>query len=256
MSSFVIYEQPLNERMRTFLRIEQLMYRLHKAMDGAEIWQSHFALSVLIELVNLVIRVDVKNDLMLELERQGANMARLQASDSVDSAHLQALIEQQRALSQQLHGMSGQLAQHLVRNELLGSLRQRLSIPGGTCDFDLPAYHYWLSRSPQWRHELLETWIEPFEKVLDAVTLILDLIRQSVDFVPVSAPRGFCQESLNVDAPNQLLRVRMPKDSEVFPEISAGKHRFTIRFFEQADIMSRPTQTEQTVAFELATCAL
>jgi cell division protein ZapD len=252
----VIYEQPLNERMRTFLRMEQLMQRLHKAMDGGEVWQSHCALSIVIELVNLVMRVDVKNDLMLELERQGANLARLQAQDDVDQGRLQDIVDQQRELSQQLHGMSGQLAQHLMRNELLGSLRQRLSIPGGTCDFDLPAYHYWLSRSAERRNELLRTWIEPFEKVLEAVELVLGLIRDSAVLEPSSAARGFFQQALSSDLPNQLLRVRMPLHSEVFPEISAGKHRFTIRFLEQADITSRPTQTEQDVEFEFATCAL
>lgn len=256
VNDFVIYEQPLNERMRTFLRMEQLMQRLHKAMDGAEVWQSHCALSILIELVNLVMRVDVKNDLMLELERQGANLTRLLAEDDVDQGRLQGIIDQQRELSQQLHGMSGQLAQHLMRNELLGSLKQRLSIPGGTCDFDLPSYHYWLSRSAERRSELLKTWIDPFEKVLEAVELVLGLIRDSAVLESTSAVLGFFQQALNVDAPNQLLRVRMPAISEVFPEISAGKHRFTIRFLEQADITSRPTQAEQDIEFEFATCAL
>lgn len=256
VNDYVTYEQPLNERLRTFLRVEQLMQRLHRSMDGDEVWQSHCALSVLVELVNLVMRVDVKNDLMLELERHGANLMRLKTESGVNQRRLEQVIEQQRELSQQLHGMSGQLAQHLMRNELLASLRQRLSIPGGTCDFDLPAYHYWLSRSAARRIELLRAWTEPFERVLEAAELILGLIRDSAVLAPSVAARGFFQQTLNVDAPNQLLRVRMPVDSEVFPEISAGKHRFTIRFLQQGDITSRATQTDQDIEFEFATCAL
>lgn len=256
VNDYVIYEQPLNERMRTFLRMEQLMQRLHPAMAGGEVWQAHCALSILIELVNLVMRVDVKNDLMLELERQGANLIRLQAGNDLDQPRLQGIIDQQRELSQQLHGMSGQLAQYLMRNELLASLRQRLSIPGGTCDFDMPAYHFWLSRSAERRGEMMRNWIEPFEKALDAVELVLGLVRDCAVYEPAQAVRGFFQQPLQVEAPNQLLRVRMPGSREAFPEISAGKHRFTIRFLEQVDITSRPAQTEQDVDFEYATCAL
>ena len=252
----VTYEHPLNERMRTFLRLEQLMQRLHSAAEGEQTWQSHFALTVLIELMNMMMRVDVKNDLMLELERQGALLARLEEDEGVDTARLENVVLRQRELSRKLHGITGKLAQHLIRNELLATLRQRLNIPGGSCDFDLPAYHYWLSRSPGQRRALLHEWSQPFEIVLEAAEFILGLVREGAEFVSATAERGFFQHALQADAPNQLLRIQMPEASEVFPEISAGKQRFTIRFLEAADGRDKPRQTERNVPFEFATCAL
>lgn len=256
MNDFVTYEQPLNERMRTFLRLEVLMERLRSAMEGEETWRAHCSLNSLLEIVSLVNRVDVKNDLMLELDRQAANIGRLSADNGVDQQRLQEIVERLRHLSRKLHEMSGQLAQHLVRNELLASIKQRMSIPGGTCDFDLPAYHYWLSRKPELRRAVLKTWTEPFDQVMEATGLVLGLVRDSA--VPTSqhATQGFFQQTLNLETPTQILRVRVDAASPVYPEISAGKHRFSIRFLRQPDIATRATQTDEDISFELATCAL
>lgn len=252
----VTYEQPLNARMRTLLRLEQLMQRLHAAMPGDESWQAHCALSTLIELANLVIRVDVKNDLMLELDRLGTQMQRLQNQVEVQSVRIQEMLAQQRSLSAQLLEMPGQVTHNLLRNELLGSLRKRLSIPGGACDFDLPGYHFWLSRSADVRHQLLHNWIEPFEKVLEATLLVLGIIRESGKVQSACAAKGFYQQSLETGRSNQIIRVRLPLEVGCFPEISAGKHRFTIRFLDQHDITAHPLQTHDDVDFWLLICAL
>ncbi|OBS09059.1 cell division protein ZapD [Acidihalobacter prosperus] len=256
MKDFVTYEQPLNERMRTFLRLEVLMERLRAAMEGDETWRAHCALNSLLEIVSLVNRVDVKNDLMLELDRQAANIGRLSAVAGVDEARQHEIVERLRHLSRKLHEMSGQLAQHLVRNELLASIKQRMSIPGGTCDFDLPAYHYWLSRDPASRKSALQAWVKPFDQVMEATELVLGLVRDSA--VPTSerASQGFFQQTLNLETPTQILRVRVEASLPVYPEISAGKHRFSIRFLRQPDIAERASQTDEDVSFELATCAL
>lgn len=256
VKEFVIYEQPLNERMRTFLRLEVLMKRLRSAMEGEDTWRTHCALTSLLEIVSLVNRVDVKNDLMLELDRQAANITRLNANASVDQQRLQEILERLRHLSRRLHEMSGQLAQHLIRNELLSSIKQRISIPGGTCDFDLPAYHYWLSRSPEQRQEVLKSWIQPFDQVMEATELVLGLVRDSAVPSDQIASQGFFQQMLKLDTPTQILRVKLDASLPVYPEISAGKHRFSIRFLGQADIATRAVQIAEDIRFELATCAL
>lgn len=256
VNDFVTYEQPLNERMRTFLRLEILMQRLRAAMEGEETWRTHCALNSLLEIVSLVNRVDVKNDLMLELDRQAANITRLRADADVDQERLQDVVDRLRLLSRKLHEMSGQLAQHLVRNELLSSIKQRMSIPGGTCDFDLPAYHYWLSRKPDIRLEVLKAWMAPFDQVMEATQLVLGLVRDSAVPTTQSAVQGFFQQTLSLETPTQILRVKVDADQSVYPEISAGKHRFSIRFLRLADIASRATQCEEDIEFELAACAL
>jgi len=49
--------------------------------------------------------------------------------------------------------------------------------------------------------------------------------------------------------------VGLNRDSEYFPEISAGKQRFSIRFMLPQD-EKRPTQSNDDLDFQLICCAL
>jgi len=40
-------------------------------------------------------------------------------------------------------------------------IKQRASIPGGTCEFDLPSYHYWQQQDASLRRESLQAWLAP-----------------------------------------------------------------------------------------------
>ena len=51
-----------------------------------------------------------------------------------------------------------------------------------------------------------------------------------------------------------LVRVLLPADEGIYPEISAGKHRFTVRFVKWQGTEKRPAQVEQDVRFLLALC--
>lgn len=256
MSDKITYEQPLNERLRTLLRLEQLMQRFRFCLISDNPLQTHVAVNTLMEIFNLTTRGDIKSDLMKELDRQISNIARLSEDPDVDQPRLQSIIDQQRALISKLHGMSGQLGRHLKDNDFLNAIRQRSSIPGGTCDFDLPTYHYWLSRANEVRHAQLCQWIAPYEQVQEAATLVLKLIRESAPAQTTLAKAGFYQQPLDMAQPFQIIRIDMPADALCYPEVSAGKHRFSIRFLELTDLGQRPKQVKEDIPFALACCAL
>ena len=50
MSDTITFEQPLNERMRTFMRVEELYARCVYYIDQDHPWDTHIAVSTLIEL--------------------------------------------------------------------------------------------------------------------------------------------------------------------------------------------------------------
>ena len=150
--------------------------------------------------------------------------------------------------------MQGHLLAHLKDNDFVNSIKQRAVIPGGTCDFDLPAYHFWLTQEPASRKETLAGWLDPFKAVHDAVTQCLNLIRDSAEIEECVAARGFYQRTLDSNQPNQLIRVLVAKKVQCFPEISAGKHRFSIRFLTQSDPNQYPKQIEFDTEFKIACC--
>jgi len=173
----------------------------------------------------------------------------------VDHEQLSNILRQLEQAQRDILALNGQFGQNLREHELITSLRQRSTITGGDCNFDLPAYHFWLSRDPEIRIQELENWFDSLDQLQKPIRLILAIIRESVEPVELIAEVGFYQHSLNPGLPVQILRIMLPQDEMVFPEISAGKHRFSIRFLIPQGKM-RPIQTEQTITFKFSSCAL
>ncbi len=250
----ICYEQPLNERMRTFLRYEQLTHRFNFFTKQEHESDSHAALLTLIEILSLVSRGDLKQELLKELKRQIDSLELLSNKPKLNTDKLTKILSKLKDTFNQLHTVRGQIGNHLKENDFINSIRQRAAIPGGTCDFDLPEYHYWLSLPFDQRKKVLLEWIAPFEVVQISVSQALHLVRESTQFLSKTASKGFYDQNLDPSSPNQLIRIAISKQKNFFPECSAGKHRFSIRFLEQDDPNTTPKQAHANIEFKLACC--
>ncbi len=255
MSRTVIYEHPLNERVRNLLRLEFLFKQVKHHTAGTTPWDSRAALAALMEVLTLLSRSDLKSEIIKELERNIATLTPLAGRSGVDDDQLGNILHWLDRLHQALRATEGQIGQVLRDDEFLAAVRQRSTIPGGTCDFDLPGYHHWLHRGADERHGQLEAWLMKLEPVRKSVELLLKLIRGSADPVTERAEGGVYPCALDQNMPFQLVRVLLPGESPLFPEISGGKHRFTIRFME-ASTNGRSAQTREDVEFRLIRCML
>lgn len=85
---------------------------------------------------------------------------------------------------------------------------------------------------------------------------MLRTIRAAAEADPQVAQSGFYQQGLDPALPAQLVRVGVTVESGVFPEISGGRHRFTIRFLCQPNPVRRPFQTDEDTGFLLACCVV
>lgn len=256
MPNKFIYEQPLNERIRSFLRLEFLFRQVRHHLDGSTEWDSRSSLSSLLEIMTIFGRSDLKSEVMKELERHTANLARLEQNPGVDGSQLSDLLGELDILNDQLHAISGPIGTQLKHHEFLSTVQQRSAIPGGTCDFDVPEFHFWLQRPSEQRLQDLVSWLETYNVIGRSIRLILRLTRGSNLFKEQVAGDGFYQKTLDPNVPCQLVRVALPENSKYFAEISGGRHRFTIRFMEQPSINQRPVQTRNDIDFELACCII
>jgi len=252
----VFYEQPLNERIRAFLRLEYLFDLVAHSIDGVTDWHSRAALGGLIEITDLLSRFDLRAELLKETERHAQVLTGLRQNPSVDPTRLQQSLARLDQLQTQLRSSSCQPAQALRKDELVYAVRHRLPIPGGTCSFDLPAYHFWLRRPAELRIAQLNNWLRDLIVIRDGVAEALTMIRNSAHPLLVVARAGFYQKPVDANLICQLVRVGVSGTLGVFPEISGGKHRFTIRFLSQPDTATRPTQSSKDVEFELQCCNL
>jgi len=254
LNDLTLYEFPLNERIRLFIRLEHLFLQLDHFVQGRSIWDYRAVVTTLIDIVGVFSRNDLKSEAMQEIDRQTNVLNRMARHyEGVDQDRLARVIARLEGLSKQLYAVSGKLGLTLMENELFKGISQRSSMPGGSCSFDLPAYHHWLEGDEPSRREDLQDWIEPFLQVRSAIDILLNFIRTSATPTPERAASGFFQKTLDHTLSYQLLRVAVPRGAPYFAEISGGKHRFTIRFMVRDPVL-RPIQTHEDVEFLLTCC--
>ena len=255
MADQILFEHPLNEKCRTLLRLWHLFDQFEHHVPLATEWGSRAALMVLLDVAAVLSRADIKSELIKESERYVSALSKMASNPGVDRTRLEQILREIQSISQTLQAVHGQLGHGLRNNEFLKAVSQRSSIPGGSFDFDLPQFHYWLQLQHAERVEQLDGFRREVAPVQRAVNLLLSLIRNSA--VPKSehAIAGFFQRNLSGNNQAQLVRVQVRADLGLFAEISGSKHRFSIRFLEGAD-PEHPSQTSADVGFQLTTCSL
>lgn len=250
----ICYEHPLNERIRTLLRLEDLFDRaaFFTARDDAV--EHHAALVTLFEILDVTSRADMKSDLLQELERQKHGLEILRRKPGISEDALAQVLGNIQLASQKLLNMTGKIGEHMRENEWLMSIKQRAGIPGGACEFDLPSYHYWLHLNGDLRRSDLNEWVAPLLPIEEGFRIVLHLLRNSGKTFLHKAYRGIFQQMPSGRIAH-LLCLNLDEDLPCVPEISANKYALNIRFVI-AGPRQKPKIWEEDVEFELTFCTL
>lgn len=253
-SAPLLYEQPLAERMRTFLRIETLYHQFLFHIGQPSAWSSRAVVSSLLDMVSILNRGDVRNDVLKELDRQLYIFDRYQDMPAVDDGRLRAVQDNLRQLRDQLAAVGSQYLQPLRENEFLSSVKHRSTIPGGVCEFDLPEYGHWLRRPHAERLADIENWMSTLKPLCNSIVELLWLVRESTQPSTQTAANGVYHHALARGSSNNLLRIGLPPNTTIYPEISGSHHRFTVRFMEWSAEQGRAVQVHRDVGFQLTVC--
>ncbi len=256
MNTQTTYEFPLNERMRVFMRLEQLFIQLKYYLDAPNILDKRTLMSVLFEISMIFSRNNTKSELLKEIDRITKVLSKIADNPDVDSSKLEEMLTELTDIRKVLHDKKGKVGEELIKSHLFQSFSQRHSIPGGSCSFDLPSFHYWLSQDEAAQQKELQQWTQSFLDIYAAIELILNLIRQSSVVKQEIAKASFFQLTLNSNEAYQILRVQVPQTLACFAEISGGRHRFTVRFMTPAKGIERSSQATADIPFALTCCHL
>lgn len=237
-----------------FLRIEFLNRQARFHAAAASEFGARAAVASLLEILAITGRGDVRADVLKELDRHAELLSHFQRTPGVDPERLEHLISDVDALRRQLSAAGKQFMATLRENEFLNTIKQRSAIPGGTCVFDLPDYAHWLSLPQKERIEQLHRWLNQLKPLCDAIDEVLWLTREANEPVEHIAPGGLYRHHLKKNEHFNLLRVLLEPGTGLYPEISAGQHRFTIRFAEWQSVDERPKQALDDVPFLLSLC--
>lgn len=250
----VTYEYPLNERIRTLLRLEELFSRQAHFARGDSTFDHHAGLLAIFEVLEVAGRADLKVDLVQELERQRQILLSFRNNPDISESALAGALYEIEQASSALLAMNGKVGQYLRENDWLMSVRSRAMIPGGACQFDLPAYHSWLQREPESRRRDLAGWLAPMLPISAGVSIVLRLLRASGQPEAKEARRGYFQHMM-AGRTAQMVRLAIAPGEMVVPETSANKYALSIRFMA-AETVARPRSVDRDVGFELTFCSL
>ncbi len=250
----IIYEYPLNERIRTLLRLEDLYDRVAFFVAKSTPLDHQAALTALFEILEVSSRGDLKSDLLQELDRQRLFLEALRSNPAISVEKLDDVVAEIEETFAALLASAGKTGQHLRENEWLMTIKQRAAIPGGTCEFDLPSYHHWLHGTDETRRTDLLHWLEPLTSIGAALRIVLRVLRESGKTLPLVAYRGVFQQ-MPMERAAHMLRLSIPNELACVPEISANKYALNIRFILPGSVQ-RTKVYESDVEFDLAYCSL
>lgn len=242
----IIFEHPLNEKMRTWLRIEFLLKQLnlHRHFDQNNALLFFHALSELLEIIE---RNDVKSELIKEIESLKNKLQSWVNIEGVDQELLNNLISQLDDYLVKFNSIV-RLGQTLKDDRFINAIRQRLMIPGGCCSFDLPSFYLWLEQLQEKRDRQVQNWLQHLTILDEALACCMQMIRQMGEFKSFVYNNNFFQET---NGEFNLIRIRVSLDKNVYPQVSGHMSRYNIRFIPLE--ASENTNTE-AIEFELACC--
>ncbi|MEH8019913.1 MULTISPECIES: cell division protein ZapD [Rheinheimera] len=245
----LIYEHPLNEKLRTYLRLEYLLTQLHNLMPLDSEWQQQAFFNTLFDLIEVIDRNDIRPDLIKDCERCENALVAWANHPSVSDDKLKLVLQQAVRLQSELL-RSGKFVGTLKEDKFLAPLRQRFSIPGGACYFDVPQLHYWSNLPLAERKQMATSWYNEFALLQQTVEFVLGFCREKGQFADAVANNGFYQSNTEQ---TELLRIRYPLAAGVYPTVSGNKYRYAIRFMQLCDETGR-CNSDKSINFALACC--
>jgi len=249
----ILYEYPFNERIRTYLRLEHLFRRLGELIPRDHPLDHHYALCTIFEVMDVAARADLKSDVMKDLEKHKQALNAYRGNPAISETALDQVVRQIDGCFSTLNTTPGKAGHALTENEWLMSIRSRASIPGGTCEFDLPGYYAWQHHSPEARRADLERWANTLAPLAEAVHLLLKMLRDSGTPQKVMATSGQFQQTLPQGRTFQLLRLRIDPRLGLVPEISGNRLMVSVRLMRHDNDKMHPSA--DNTQFELTLCA-
>jgi cell division protein ZapD len=191
---------------------------------------------------------------MKDLDKQKQVLNGYRGNPAIAEGVLDKVVEQLEKCFVGLNNQPGKSGQSLTENDWLMSIRSRIGIPGGTCEFDLPAYFAWQHRDTSARQVDLHRWAATLAPLAESIHLLLKLLRDSGAPQKVVATGGQYQQSLPQGRTFQLLRLALDPELGLIPEISGNRLMVSIRLMRHEGDDRLHTSSDDGV-FDLALCS-
>jgi cell division protein ZapD len=245
----ILYEHPLNERIRNYLKLEHLFTQAEDCLQRKISVSHQVFFNALFAIIDTLERNDVRGDLIKDLEKLEQNLVIWSQAPEIDDNILADNLQQAVELVCQLKCNTPLWAQ-LKNDKFLATLKQRFAMQGGSSSFDLPQLQFWLHQDSEILAKDVQGWLGLLKQIKSSLDLVLKFIRQRVSFKHIETESGFYQDN---GEGILLLRIKVDQKLPYYPTVSGNRFRYSIRFMSSCDSTGRKYSNNAT-AFELARC--
>ena len=248
-----IYELPLNERLRTFMRIEFLYSRLkyfNSSLDDT--WQTRTVIHTVLEIYSILSRTDVRREVLADLDRYIVQMQRFQSVPEADNEMVNNVLEDLESIKNKVMNIGIEYRAELRNDDVIASLLHRHTLPGGKAEFDMPKYKFFLESDAISVSSAINRWIDEFRPICDGIDKLMWIIRDSNEPIATVAVEGQYNHQIEKRTQISLVRILID-DKEIYPEISGGRHLIAVRFFNQNQDEAYE-QCKKNVNFKISLC--
>ena len=221
----ITYEFPLNERVRKFLRIEEIFRRIEMQLSKTKFDDYACFISYFCTMAT-ASRTDLKVELIQEVEKQ-----RSLISKKIKTKKNIFVQNQLRKVKSGLEKSKIKTGFDFGGDKFLHELRTRAISPSGIVITDFPELQYWLETTPEKdRKKYFINKMKIYRPIKIAVEVLLDILRNNVETDSMTSKIESVQYKLNPLLQNDFVTISLPESSKYFPNISTNKYAVNIHF--------------------------
>ena len=255
-STGILYEFPLRDATRLFLRLEVLAQQLKQARGHRGPERNRIAAHAVLSALDLVFREDLRAHLLQQIYYLQRNYEILRAREDIRQDGLKAILTELEQFRQELAQLKASEVRTLRFDPMLSALRQRDSVTDAAMAVDLPMYQWWLHSPDERCRDDIERWTETFQPLLDANRMFLTLLRQRGEYRDCSASQGGFTASITLGHELWMVRVALAAEIPCFPQVSgtSDSSKIHVRFFKTPSGKEGPEPYRDDFPFKLAVC--
>lgn len=254
----IIFEFPLNERIRRLLRVEAIYQKFEYQLKNTHDYFEFGCFDTLFEIVQLVSRSDLKIDFLQELERQEKKQSDLMDHHVLKKGQLnnKEIIPMIQVVRKKLENIDVKPGFNFNNNLFLEEVKKRINSPGGLLDVDFPNFHNWaVHKTRKSKREDFKFWVQPLMVFKDAASIILLLLRNQCHIESISAKEGKHQQVIDPLKTFDLIRLEVRDTLNIYPEISANKYMVNV-FFNKSNEEFKKEPVKLNLKFKYSICWL
>ena len=241
------YEFPLNERIRKFLRIEEIFKRMEVQMSVKKEFSEFSCFNTFFDIMATASRADLKVELIQEIEKQ-----RFKLKSKIKTKKNIKTIADLNRIRIKLEKIKVVTGFNFGGDKFLHELKTRSDSPYGIVTTDFPEFQFWLQRTSfAERKAYFKNKVNDFASIKIAITYLMELLRSNVEINSMETKTGTIQYKLDPLLRNDLVVIILPSSSKCFPSISSNNFAVNVHFSSSlSDVVLKTFVLSKLVKFK------